>query len=280
MKKIVKALLMLTCVFSLTACGSDNTISEFQQSKIDAAEAKAPQVVALTAGLVQNNDVDELTSNYNNLELGDLYASTYSQYASDSSFQCEGKGIKNALTSFESGMEDIGSITVSGEVSSEYDDDSIIVTVPVTGENGDGSVEVIFSNDIYLTLTSCTLNISETMGEMMERATLNTLIGMGTVFIVLILISLIIYCFSFIPKLQEKLAKKEKTSTPAPAPAPKAAPAPAAPVVAEAASEELADDAELVAVIAAAIAAYEGTSTEGFQVRSIKRASTRRWQRA
>ena len=44
--------------------------------------------------------------------------------------------------------------------------------------------------------------------------------------------------------------------------------------------EELADDTELVAVIAAAIAAYEGTSTDGFQVRSIKRANTKKWQRA
>ena len=102
----------------------------------------------------------------------------------------------------------------------------------------------------------------------MGKAALNTLIGMGTVFVVLILISLIISCFSFIPKLQEKFSKKA---------APAAAPVPAAPVVEE---EELADDTELVAVIAAAIAAYEGTSTDGFQVRSIKRASTRKWKNA
>jgi len=38
--------------------------------------------------------------------------------------------------------------------------------------------------------------------------------------------------------------------------------------------EELSNDEELVAVIAAAVAAYEGTtSTDGFVVRSIKRAS-------
>lgn len=270
MKKIVKALLMLTCVFSLTACGSESTISEFQQTKIDTAEAKAPQIIALTAGLVQNNDIDELTSNYNNVELGDLFTSTYSQYAGDSSFSCQGKGIKNALTSFESGMEDIGNITVSGDISSTVDDDTIIVTVPVTGERGEGSVELIFTNDIYLTLTSCTLNLNETMGELMGRATLNTLIGMGTVFIVLILISAIISCFQFIPKLQEKLSGKAAPTPAAPAATP-------APVVEE---EELADDTELVAVIAAAIAAYEGTSTDGFQVRSIKRASTRKWKNA
>ena len=44
--------------------------------------------------------------------------------------------------------------------------------------------------------------------------------------------------------------------------------------------EELSDDLELVAVIAAAIAASEGAaSTDGFVVRSIKRAGNK-WQRA
>ena len=39
----------------------------------------------------------------------------------------------------------------------------------------------------------------------------------------------------------------------------------------ETVEEQLTDDTELVAVIAAAIAAYEGTSTDGFVVRSIRR---------
>ena len=44
--------------------------------------------------------------------------------------------------------------------------------------------------------------------------------------------------------------------------------------------EELSDDLELVAVIAAAIAASEGaSSTDGFVVRSIRRAGNK-WQAA
>ena len=57
---------------------------------------------------------------------------------------------------------------------------------------------------------------------------------------------------------------------------------PAAPVaepVVEEEEEDLSDDMELVAVIAAAIAAYEGTSVEGFQVRSIRRANTNKWRK-
>ena len=55
-----------------------------------------------------------------------------------------------------------------------------------------------------------------------------------------------------------------------------AAPA-AAPVAVE---EELVDDLELVAVISAAIAAYTGTSSDGFVVRSIKRSTTNKWKKA
>ncbi len=90
-------------------------------------------------------------------------------------------------------------------------------------------------------------------------AGINTLLGMGTAFAVLILISLIISLFPMIGKIGKK--------QPAPAPA-----KPAAPEVVE--EEDLSDDEELVAVIAAAIAAYEGSTSasgDGFVVRSIRK---------
>ena len=55
--------------------------------------------------------------------------------------------------------------------------------------------------------------------------------------------------------------KKEEAAAPAPAPVPVAA----APV------QEETDNSELIAVIAAAIAASEGTTTDGFVVRSIRK---------
>ena len=122
--------------------------------------------------------------------------------------------------------------------------------IPVKGENGNASVELIFTNDIYLKMTSCTLNLNETKGELMTRAALNTLLGMGTVFVVLILISLIISAFGVIPNMQASFTSKKEEPVPVPA-------TPVAePVVEE--DEDLSDDMELVAVIAAAIAAYEG----------------------
>ena len=92
------------------------------------------------------------------------------------------------------------------------------------------------------------------------NALMNTVLGMGTVFVMLIAIALIIYCFRIIPVIQSKFAKKEE----AVAEAPKAAPAPAAPV-------QETDDLELVAVIAAAIAASENVPVDSFRVRTIKR---------
>ncbi|MDE6912123.1 MAG: OadG family protein [Lachnospiraceae bacterium] len=280
-KKFLKTLLMLTCVFALTACGQDDAISANQQLKQKNAEAQAQNVVRMTAALVLSQDnASAMFDEYNNIELADVFSSLYAEYTRSSTgtgeagITCEGKAVRNAFRSFESGIEDMGNITEIGQPVSTISDDTITVQIPIRGENANGSVELIFTNDIYLAMTSCTLNMDETKGELMGRAALNTLLGMGTVFVVLILISLIISVFSLIPKMQEKLAKKE-----APAQAPSPAPVAAAPVV-EAAEEELADDTELVAVIAAAIAAYEGTSVEGFQVRSIRRANTGKWKRA
>ena len=74
---------------------------------------------------------------------------------------------------------------------------------------------------------------------------------------------------------------KKAAAAPAPAAAPQAAPAAPAPAPAAAPAEEenLTDDTELVSVITAAIAAYEGKETvdNGLVVRSIKRVSNRNW---
>ena len=62
---------------------------------------------------------------------------------------------------------------------------------------------------------------------------------------------------------------KETGSAAAPAPAARAAAPTPATVAADPVQE--ADNSELIAVIAAAIAASEGTSTDGFVVRSIRK---------
>lgn len=275
-KKFLVTLLMLTCVFALTACGQDEALSSNQIAKQTNAELRAQNVVDMVTAFVSSQEyISGMFDEYNNVELADIFSSLYAKYTVNSVISCEGKAARNAFDSFETGFKELGGIQAFGQPESIIDDDTITVTIPVTGERANGSVELIFTNDIYLVMTSCTLNLDQTMGSLMGKAALNTVLGMGTVFVVLIIICLIISLFSFIPKIQENFTKKE-TSAKAPV---AAAPTPA-PVSAAPASEELVDDTELVAVIAAAIAAYEGTSADGFRVRSIRRANTGNWKRA
>ncbi len=99
-------------------------------------------------------------------------------------------------------------------------------------------------------------------GEIMKLAGLNTLLGMGTVFVVLIFISFVISLFKY-------FAPQTKAAPAAAAPAPQ----PAAPAVEPEEEEE--DDQELLAaIITAALHASmsaRGEDPSGYVVRSIRR---------
>lgn len=142
-------------------------------------------------------------------------------------------------------------------------------------KTGDTDVVVTYEIDMKTQQVTCTWDVQYSMGKQIERAALNTAMGIGIVFFVLVFLILVIGRLHIIPDMIEKKAKANAPE-PAPAPAP-AAPAAAAVVEEE---EDLMDDLELVAVITAAIAASETTSGDGFVVRSIKKANRRNWQRA
>lgn len=194
-------------------------------------------------------------------------------YETNYSLYVDGNGMIGAVTSWASAKEDLGDlVSIDNTKIASYDGKEIITNVKITGTKRTAVVELIFKDNPYLTLKSGATNVDYTLGEKMEKAALNTLLGMGTVFVVLILISLIISCMSLIPKWQAASeAKKKKPSTV------EAVDNTVAQIIKK---EELSDDLELVAVITAAIAAGTGTSADGFVVRSIKRAKTNKWQRA
>ena len=101
----------------------------------------------------------------------------------------------------------------------------------------------------------------------MSKAGMNTLLGMGVVFAVLIILAFVISQIKVIPKLfgekeQDLIWYDEE----------------------EMEEDEMAlasvatDDLELIAVITAAIAAQEGKSADGFVVRSIRRRPSNHWR--
>lgn len=276
MKKILAMLCMITCIFGLTACGGEQeTISDSLESKIQIAEALATQAIVPTyTRYMVEGEAEKTLDALTGEEIAYVMEANLSATAQQVGFDkisFDSAGVIDSINSFSSAYDTMGAVTGYGEPKSVLKDTTLTITIPVTGEKKDGSVEIIFSTKRFLTVESCTINAKLGLGEMMEKAALNTLLGMGTVFCVLILIMAIISAFGIIPKIQKKAADKKadkKKEVAAPAAAPAVAEAPAA--------ENLTDDCELVAVIAAAIAASEGAaSTDGFVVRSIRRARRR-----
>lgn len=103
------------------------------------------------------------------------------------------------------------------------------------------------------------------------EALLNTLIGMGTVFAVLILISVIIFLLKFVPRLFERKKTEQAGQADKPvAPAKKETPAVSQKPAAN-------NDTQIVAVIMAAIASQMEEETgvpaaaDGLVIRSIKK---------
>lgn len=272
-KRLLALVCMITCIFGLTACGSEEALTTFEQKKVDNAELMAKQAIIpiLTdylcvedtfAQILPDTELSELTME----EIAHVCEQTFG-------IEVDGYAVLTAVESFDTALDTIGGIAEIGDATAKIDDDQIVVEVEVKGEKKNAKAEIIFSNDMFMRLESASLNPVSTTGELMGKAALNTLIGMGTVFVVLILISLIISLFGFIPKLQAASAKRKERKKAEKAAGEKTGIDNAvAQITAQEEVADAADDLELAAVIAAAIAAYEGSaSTDGFVVRSIRR---------
>uniref|UniRef100_UPI004055FF7B OadG family transporter subunit n=1 Tax=Acetatifactor sp. TaxID=1872090 RepID=UPI004055FF7B len=265
MKKLLALVCMITCIFGLTACGSEVVYTEYEQQKINIASQMATEQVV---GMFLQCTDDAQQAVFDDYTVEEIQYIVFNQYGLNIE---SGFAFLTAIESFDSALDEIGSVVSIGDTTAEIDDDQIIVYVDVVGELKNAEAEIIISNDMFRIVESAALNPVSTFGDLMGKAALNTLIGMGTVFLVLILISLIISCFALIPKIQAKLSKKKEE--------PKQNGIDNA--VAQIATLEEnvgeSDDLELVAVIAAAIAAYEGSaSPDDFVVRSIRKVNRSR----
>lgn len=179
----------------------------------------------------------------------------------------------SVLKSWQAGVEECGAYLGHDAYTCKAQNGSVELRAPAQFEDRDGVIVFVF-DETSGQLESLTVSADMETGEILRKAGLNTLLGMGTVFCVLILIALIISLFHFIPKIQAAFSRKEK--------APEQA-EPAAEAVISKAEEEAVpdgqgiDDGELIAVIAAAVAAAEGTAADGFVVRGIRRRPSNKW---
>lgn len=253
MKKWITLLCVITCVFALTGCGSttgriagEPMPQEEEMGYVASGEALVENIRQVVDLGMQDQVVDD-----------PVYGP--------------------AIQSWESALKDIGEIEgYQNEYAVYSDKKEVTVNIGIDGTEHDADVVIVASTGTQgAELKSITTNVAYSFGELIEQAALNTLLGMGTTFAVLILLAVLINCFKIIPKIQDSFEKKKRdkaaqaAAVAAPAAAP-AAPAAAAPAVPDVSAV---DDGALIAVIAAAIVASEGrTSADGFVVRSIRKA--------
>ena len=116
---------------------------------------------------------------------------------------------ENAMTAWDSAREDLGDLKKAGSAEIEYSNDEYTATVPVEFEKEDA--EFIYVFDKNLTPTSLSVDVKYSFATTMKNAALNTIMGLGTVFVILIMLIFLISLFQFIPGsgAQEAKAKKK-----------------------------------------------------------------------
>ena len=282
MKKFLSLLCISICLLGLTACEKPKPVdpqdsasligrSQAIVTYILAEDPETYQGISMSAG----RQIDGLATFENE---GAEYTEVIMREVIG--LPVEGNGFVSGIDSWEKAVEEIGGFVDFNDSTIEYGSkgDTFVVDIGAQFEKRTATIEFIYKDDLNKTLTSYAVNVDYTFGEKMSKAGLNTLLGMGTVFIVLILLSFLISCFSLINKAQASMeAKKNEGAQAAPVKT-EEAPAPVAVTVSN-------DDDEIAAVISAAIAAYEAESgvslaeSGGYYVRSIRRRSSNKWNK-
>ena len=233
-------------VFALAGCSGSDSGVEYDQAAIE----EATEFLITYCSTADDTTIEQWNS---------LSDEQLEIQMAQSGYPFTGDSFLGSMDAWKAGVEECGAYEGHGDFTYDASQTELSVTTTAQFADREANLEIIYKTDVRgnLHLDSLTVSGIYSMSEILSKAGLNTLLGMGTVFVILILICLIIYCFNFIPKIQasfsgkknEPAEKKEKPAVSA---------APAAPAV-QTAEQNPMDDCELVAVIAAAVAASANT---------------------
>ena len=279
-KRMAAVLLASACLLGLWGCSASQAEDGAQAPAIGTngtpvEDAMAQSLILSAAQTLAASDEQLIIQKHLSEAQGD--AASAEIYQSQLDARLEMGGLKAV------DLEDASAVLL--------EDGSYTIIIPVTFDEG----EMLYLMNLNMATQeiraqfadSSAMDVEDSsISGLLQSASVNTAVGMGTVFVVLIFISLIIYCFKYLHQWEEgkKGTEAKKASAPAsaaaksaPAAAPSSAAAPAGDKDEElaavmAAAVAASEDEDLVAVITAAIAAYEGTSSNGLVVRSIRRA--------
>lgn len=232
-KKLGLLALTLIGVFVLAACGSSkNSYSGYSEQDIQS-------VIQKTAGQLQSLSSDE--------------AKQYQNYYSKNTKEENAAVYAEMFANWAANRDQAGDFQDYGEFSLNKSGKTLTASQVLKYSKRDLKLIYVMKAKT-MEVTSINIEPVYSLGETMGKAGLNVIMGMGTVFVMLILISVLISLFKYIPGSGAAVAKPD--------------PEPEEEFDDE---EEDTDDLELVAVISAAIAASTGSATDDFVVRSIKR---------
>lgn len=270
MKKRIALMLsiVMTLAMMLTACGTDPTTVDYNGYSYDELEQNLYDNLGMVSAVSQMCGVFGIESaDLKERQNADYYDYLVQNGVSDTQVlaAAEWDAVGEEFGTFIDCDENSFTVTKAGNTLTT---DLNLIFTAADESTREVQFEVVYEY-FSMEITGISINPVYSLGEKMSKAGMNTLISISIVFCVLILISLIIYAFNIFPYMEKK--KKEKAAAKAAQSAADALEKYNAPAeYAEVTSDET-DDTELIAVIAAAIAASEGTSTSDFVVRSINR---------
>lgn len=237
-KKIFLIVALCLCMLGLAACSkTDPTTVDYNGHSYDEFQANCQSTVQ---ALVSMTDEDK---------------AYYEQSGAET--------VVNLINRWDEATAEYGSFVDFGDFEITKSGKTLTAAQTLHMEERDVILTYVYTY-YSMEVEDITLDGVYSLGEKMSKALMNTLMGMLVVFCVLILISLIISCFNIFPYIEKKKAEKKAAAV-----SENANTVVTQIETREAQAQE--DDGELIAVIAAAIAAAEGTSTDGFVVRSIRR---------
>ncbi len=257
-KKISLLLCALIMVLSLAGCSgkSDTGIAYDKATLEEIAEVMISSFTQMSdEDFAQFKDLSEFQLNYTMMQTG---------------LPISGESFIGMIDSWNAAEAECGEYIAHGDYVIEEKSSSVVISTEAQYADREATIAISFDEDLQM--ESLDVSAKYDIGEILTKAGLNTVLGMGTVFAVLIFLAILIGWIKYIPAFIDKLANKETAE--------KSTKTPVETAAEEAVSYEVEDemdDLELVAVISAAIAAQEGTSTNGFIVRSIRRRPSNNW---
>ena len=249
-KKISLLLCVLVMALSFVGC-SEEKVSDTTKTTLE----ESAEVFISSFSQMADEDLESFKT-VSEFQLDYIMMSNY--------LPVSGEDFLTIINSWQAAEAECGEYVGHGDYEVVVKNDGYEVSTEAEYKNRNATILFVF--DENMNVESMDVSAKFSMGEILTKAGLNTLLGMGTVFAVLIFLAFLISLMKYIPVVMELFTKKQKNVASA--------------FVDDDEEDEYVeeeDDLELIAVITAAIAAQEGASTDDFVVRSIKRRTSNNW---